>query len=111
MVITDLLVKNRQEFISLCKKHKVSKLYAFGSVLRDDFNPNLSDIDLQVEISEDDPLEKGDLLLAFLMASEAFFNRKVDLLTDQRIENPYLRSAIESTKKLIYNGESQQILV
>jgi len=42
---------------------------------------------------------------------ELFFNRKVDLLTDNSIHNPYLRKSIDSTKKLIYDGQGEKVFV
>jgi predicted nucleotidyltransferase len=37
------------------------------------------------------------------------FNRKVDLLTENSLRNPYLIREIEQTRKLIYDGQSKQI--
>ncbi|MGP8215611.1 MAG: nucleotidyltransferase family protein [Bacteroidia bacterium] len=94
----------------LCKKHKVSHLYAFGSVCTDRFNER-SDVDLIVEINEKDPVRKGEELLSLWDELEDFFKRKVDMLTDQPIKNPYLKANIDRTKILIYDGEGQKILV
>ena len=41
----------------------------------------------------------------------AIFNRKVDLLTDSSIRNPFLRKSIDTTKILIYDGAGQKVLV
>lgn len=111
MIISELIKEKYARFISLCRAHRVKKLYAFGSAASGGFDLVRSDIDLLVEIEERDPIEKGDLLLRFFTAIEKFFNRKVDLLTDQPIENPYLKASIEKSKVLIYDGESEKILV
>lgn len=50
------------DFITLCKTHHVKSLYAFGSSITDQFNDELSDIDLLIEIDEEDPLERGENL-------------------------------------------------
>ena len=42
---------------------------------------------------------------------EVFFHRKVDLLTDSSIRNPYLRKSIDSTKILIYDGSGEKVFV
>ena len=39
---------SRQELASFCRKHHIQKLSFFGSVLRDDFQPD-SDVDVLVE--------------------------------------------------------------
>jgi len=40
-----------EEIQELCKANKVKTLFAFGSVIRDDFNEN-SDVDFVVDIDE-----------------------------------------------------------
>ena len=47
-------------------------------------------------------------ILSFWDKIEALFQRKVDLLTDDTIKNPYLKSNINRTKKLIYDGEGEK---
>ena len=106
MVISELIRSRYENFLTLCRNHKVKKLYAFGSSVSGQFNPEKSDIDLIVEIDENDPIEKGDILLHFFSELEKLFNRKVDLLTDQPIENPYLKTSVEKSKVLIYAGEA-----
>lgn len=99
------------EFISLCKKHKVNTIYAFGSSINKRFDPETSDVDLVVDINEDHPLERGELLLSLWDKLEVFFNRKVDLLTESSIKNPFLKESIEATKVLIYDGSRQKVFI
>lgn len=70
-----------------------------------------SDIDLLVEIDSSDPLDRGEKLMSLWDNFESFFGRKVDLLTDSSITNPYLRKSLDSTKVLIYDGKGTQIFV
>ena len=111
MIIKDLINKRLSDFIYLCKTHKVKYIYAFGSSVTDKFDYEKSDIDLIVEINDTDPIDKGEKLISLWDKLENFFQRKVDLLTDKPIENSYLRNSIESTKILIYDGKSQEILI
>lgn len=46
-----LIENNIQKIIDLCKKHKVHKLFVFGSILTNRFNNN-SDIDLVVDFNK-----------------------------------------------------------
>ena len=48
-----LIENNIQKIIDLCKKHKVHKLFVFGSILTNRFNDN-RDIDLVVDINKAD---------------------------------------------------------
>jgi len=105
MIIQEQILSDRLNFINLCKVHSVKYLYAFGSSTNDKFDKEKSDIDLLVEIDDPDPLERGDKLLSLWDTFETFFKRKVDLLTDSSIRNPYLRKSIDSTKVLIYDRE------
>jgi predicted nucleotidyltransferase len=45
-----------------CRKHHVARLHAFGSVLRQDYRPGESDIDLLVEFL---PLDASNLYRAY----------------------------------------------
>ncbi|PZX50194.1 nucleotidyltransferase family protein [Algoriphagus chordae] len=111
MDLSSLIKDKYTDFISLCQSHKVEKIYAFGSSITDHFDPNSSDIDLVVKIGIDDPADRGEALLSLWDSLEVLFNRKVDLLTDDSIRNPYLKSNINRTKKLIYDGEGEKVFV
>lgn len=111
MRIESDIKKNLTEFVNLCKDHKVKSLYAFGSSVTDNFDPDTSDIDLIAEINDPDPLERGELLMSFWDELEVFFQRKVDLLTERSIKNPFLRKSIEATKVLIYDGSRKEVII
>ena len=97
MVVQNEISKNKGEFTNLCQRHKVKYIYAFGSSVTERFNFEKSDIDLLVEIDDPDPIERGEYLISLWDSLENFFNRKVDLLTDSSLRNPYLRESIENT--------------
>lgn len=98
------------ELKNICETYKVKTLYAFGSVVTNKFNAE-SDVDLQVFLEEMPPLEKGEMLIKLWDELENLFCRKVDLITDQEISNPYLKKSIESSKVLIYERENTKITV
>ena len=85
----------------LCAKHKVGKLFAFGSVLTNRFQ-NESDIDFIVDFAGVDLYDYADNYFDLKYSLEDLFKRDVDLLEDKAINNPYLRQSIDSTKQLIY---------
>lgn len=97
----NIVEKNIGSVRKLCKKHKVEKLYAFGSVLTNRFNKK-SDIDLLVKFGKVRLYDYADNYFDFKFASEDSFHRNIDLLEDQAIKNPYLRQSIDESKKLIY---------
>ena len=111
MVIAAEISKQEKAFKNLCETHKVKSLYAFGSSVTESFNPTKSDIDLLVEIDDVDPIERGEMLLSLWDKFEDFFKRKVDLLTDASIKNPFLRKSIDASKVLIYDGSGKEIFI
>ncbi len=111
MIIRDEISRRRDDFVVLCIDHKVKYLYAFGSSIKEEFDTEKSDIDLLVEIDSKDPIDRGEKLLSLWDLFEVFFNRKVDLLTDSSIRNPFLKKNIDSTKVLIYDGSGQKVLI
>ena len=111
MDLTTLINERYTDFVELCRSHKVDKLYAYGSSITDHFDSKTSDIDVVVKIDIDDPADRGEALLSLWDNLEILFKRKVDLLTDDSIRNPYLRSNIDRTKKLIYDREGEKVFV
>lgn len=111
MDVFNLIKENHADFVSLCTSHKVDKMYAFGSSVSDQFNPETSDIDLIVSVDIADAGDRGDALLSLWNQLESLFNKKVDLLTEASIQNPYLKASIDQTKKLIYDRKGEKILV
>lgn len=99
------------DFKSLCDAHKIKYLYAFGSSVAGSFDEQKSDIDLLVEIDAPDPVDRGEQLLSLWDTFESFFNRRVDLLTNSSIRNPYLQKSIDSTKVLIYDGKGKKVFI
>jgi uncharacterized protein len=95
------LTRHIEEIRKLCSSNKVKSLFAFGSVLTEDFKLE-SDIDLIVDIDEKDPLSYSDRYFNLKFQLEQLFQRKVDLLEQKAIRNPYLKAQIEQTQVLIY---------
>ena len=111
MFIKDEISDKINDFHAVCKAHNVKYIYAFGSSITNTFDSANSDIDLLVEIDDTDPMERGEKLISLWDTFENFFKRKVDLLTETSIQNPYLRKSIDSTKILIYDGAQQKVVV
>ena len=96
----NIVEQNIDTIRDLCTKHKVSRLFVFGSVLKNKLKKN-SDIDLIVDFGEIDVYEYADNYFDLKYSLEILFKRNVDLLEDKAIKNPYLRQSIDSAKQLI----------
>jgi uncharacterized protein len=111
MVIYRDISSRQEDFLALCMSHHVKRLYAFGSSVSERFDEKNSDIDLFIELEEENPIERGEKLISLWDGLEIFFQRKVDLLTNASLRNPYLKKNIDATKVLIYDGSRQKVLV
>ena len=109
MDLPKIIEQKIDSLIQLCQQYGVRKLYAFGSVTTNKFDPDKSDLDLMVELEKMPPLIRGENLIFLWEALEDLFSKKVDLITDQPIKNPYLRANINRTKRLIYDRESEKV--
>ncbi len=89
-----------ERIAEFCRKWKVRRFSLFGSVLREDFGPD-SDVDVLVSFQPD---STWDLLDLVDMRDElvALFGRKVDLVEEEGLRNPFRRSSILSTRQVVY---------
>lgn len=88
--------------IEFFKKHKIKNAYLFGSALTDAFNEN-SDIDLLINfIDYSNPVEVGQSIWDLEDELELLVKRKVDLITERSLKNPYFIQEVNNTKQLIY---------
>ncbi len=97
------LDKYIHQISNLCREHNVKTLYAFGSVLTDNFGPD-SDIDLVIEINSNDPIDYAENYFDFKFKLQKLINKPIDLLEEKGIKNSHLRSNIESSKFKIYEA-------
>ncbi len=88
---------------TLCVKYKVKKLFVFGSIVKGNFNAETSDVDLIVEVENLPPEQKGEIIMKLWTELELLFSRKVDLITNMNLKNPYLKKDIENSKVLLYD--------
>lgn len=98
-----LIEHNREAISDLCVRHGVSRLEAFGSILREDFDEETSDVDILVEF---DPTIAGSFenFLDLKESLEALFRRTVDLLELHAVRNRRLRHYIEQSRSRIYDA-------
>ena len=96
-----IIDKNMDKIRALCNKHKVAKLFVFGSILTDNFKKS-SDIDFLVDFSDVDLYDYADNYFDLKESLENLLKRQIDLLEEKAVKNPYLRQSIDSSKKLIY---------
>jgi predicted nucleotidyltransferase len=90
----------RKRIAEFCQRWSITEFSLFGSVLRDDFRPD-SDIDVLVSI---DPKAHIGLfeIVEMKLELEKMFKRPVDLVEKEGLRNPYRRSEILNTARVVY---------
>ena len=96
-----VIEKYMNDINKLCSTHKVKQLYAFGSILTDKFNKT-SDVDLIVDFKAMDIAQYADNYYDLKFSLENLFNKRVDLLEEKAIKNPYFLEAVNKQRQLIY---------
>ena len=96
---------NIDKIAALCKKYRVVKLWIFGSILTSRFNEN-SDVDFSVDFDSETinagGLDWVDIFFGFMHELESLLGRKVDLVDEVAVKNPFFRKELDATKQLIY---------
>jgi predicted nucleotidyltransferase len=102
-MIHPYLEERKVQLIDTCHQYGIKSLYAFGSVVRQDFSP-LSDVDFLVEYKqeENDPIRRFEIFLELKERMEMIVGRKVDILQEKDLTNPYLKHFILQEKEKIY---------
>ena len=90
---------DREAVSAFCKRHHIARLALFGSVLRDDFEPD-SDVDVLVEFL---PGHIPGLRFVTIERefSELLHGRRVDMVTPKFL-NPRIRDEVLSAAEPLY---------
>ena len=99
-----LIQDHSDELAELCRRHHVKRLEVFGSAAVGDFNPQTSDIDFLVDYHPFHGPGKADAYFGLLEDLQQLFDRRIDLVVDHAIENPYFRKSVDTSKVPIYES-------
>jgi hypothetical protein len=97
-----LIERRREQIAALCERFGICRLEVFGSALRDDFEPDKSDVDVVAQFI---PRSNGSNLrryFEFKEGLEALLHRPVDVIELDAMENTRLKRIIERTKVPVY---------
>jgi hypothetical protein len=103
-----LIEQHRAELNRLCREFKVNRLELFGSAASNRFQNSTSDLDFIVSFADTTTDGYADRYLNFALALERLFQRKVDLVTERSIRNPFFRQAVESAREPVYDHRSEE---
>ena len=97
-----LIEQNQPQIAELCRRYDVKRLELFGSAATGKFDPASSDVDFLVEFPPEARKPWGGELQDLKEDLEKLFERKVDLISNREIENPYKRRSIDASRRLVY---------
>ena len=90
--------------LAICKEHFVKSLSVFGSATQQRFN-DASDIDLLVTFNGDlELLEYANNYFSLKDKLEKVLKRKVDLVSEKTLKNPYLIQEINKSRVSLYES-------
>jgi uncharacterized protein len=97
-----IIRRHQSEIAALCHRYSVRRLAVFGSVLREDFNAESSDIDMVAEFRSDVGAYSADQYFNFKAALEKLLGRSVDLVELDAMPDSRLKRIIERTQVAVY---------
>ena len=97
-----LLNQKYSELEHLCRQHFVARLELFGSATTGSFDASRSDLDFIVRFQQPAPMPLTDQYFGLAEALEVLFDRKVDLVMEGALRNPYFIASVNETRKVLY---------
>jgi predicted nucleotidyltransferase len=97
-----LIAQHHRTINRLCKRFGVRRLAAFGSILREDFDPATSDVDFVVEFKRVPRLAPARQYFDFKSELERVLDRPVDLVELKAMPDSRLKRIIERTQVPVY---------
>ena len=99
-----MIAQHRLEIDRLCRQFGVRRLAAFGSVLREDFDPATSDVDFVGEFSPVGGSVTAPPYFNFKAALERLLGCPVDLVELTAMSDSRLKRIIERTQVPVYGA-------
>jgi uncharacterized protein len=100
-----LLLEKRPAIEALCRAYGVQRLYVFGSAATGTRRAD-SDFDFSVVCPPEANKTSGLGFFRFINDLQALIGRKIDVVDELGIRNPYFRSELTTTKGLLYAAPS-----
>ena len=102
--MNDLLIKHKDSLIKLCMTLGIQRMNVFGSAVTAKFD-NESDIDFLIKFSDKLSGEQySDNYFKLHYKLRELFNRKIDIVTETTLSNPFFIESINNSKVLIYEA-------
>ena len=103
-------LRQEKSLRDLCERFLVERLYLFGSAASGEFHPESSDLDFLVTFQPQPSVEYAENYLGLARALEELFHRRVDLVTESSIRNPYFLEMVTTQRELLYECRDEKAL-
>ena len=100
--MTNIIDQHLNEVAALCRRAGARRLDAFGSVVRDNFDPVKSDLDFLVEFDDVPPADYAKAYFSLKDGLELLFGLPVDLVTRSALANPYFFARVIAERRNVY---------
>ena len=97
-----LVARQQAALKALCQTHGVRRMALFGSVIRKDFDPDRSDLDLAVEFQPMSPADQARHYFELLESLRGLFDCPIDLVEITAVRNPYIATRIIGQQVSVY---------
>lgn len=105
-----LFEESHSAVIQTLQDHGVTRASLFGSALTPEFRAD-SDVDLLVTFGDVPLLDFADNFFDLKEKLETILGRRVDLVIEKDLRNPYLIASINRTQQLLYDRSSEEVAV
>ena len=102
--MSTLIDRYRPQIEARCRGYRVRRLDVFGSVIREDFDPVHSDVDLLVEFEPDPDLNLFHAYMGLRGDLSRLLERPVDLVMPSAVRNPYFAQEIAASREHLYGA-------
>jgi predicted nucleotidyltransferase len=102
----ELIKDNIKAIQDVCRKHHVRSLYLIGSATQKENFSSLSDIDFLYRFRKNEiaEMDYADNYFDLLFSLQELLHRKVDLVAEEKMTNPYFIDSVNKGKLIVYES-------
>jgi predicted nucleotidyltransferase len=101
VMVPDIL-ERKADIATLCQEHGVQRLYIFGSATYGAALSEVHDLDFLVQFEPMPPVQYAHNYFYLAEKLESLFQKPVDLVEMETLQNPYFKEAVDESKVPVY---------
>jgi len=98
------ILERQGDIATLCRALGVERLYAFGSATTFASVSQAGDLDFLVQFRSMPPVQYAHNYFDLAEKLESLFQKPVDLVEMETLDNPYFKEAVDETKVPVYES-------